>query len=187
MHSKGAPKVKSTLSFQMAGTKCTLTVPQFQLECGAILGSTTVCYRAWGTLNDARNNVMIICHPFTGSPDVDKWSVDWDSQTCSKTHGHIGGGLSWAPGRHSTPHTISSYAPTFWARHLGLPLLSRLTRRPDGATVPTSRLQPFVTMSGIICATFLHLLEPHTAYTKKSLTISVFTLSRWLSAAPWVG
>ncbi|KAJ7179753.1 Alpha/Beta hydrolase protein [Mycena filopes] len=57
----------------LAAKKWTLTVPQFYLESGAALQSIPVCYQTWGTLNHARDNVMLICHPFTGNVDVDKW------------------------------------------------------------------------------------------------------------------
>jgi homoserine O-acetyltransferase len=50
-------------------------VPSFELECGAVLRDAPVAYKTWGTLNDARDNVMIICHAFTGSADVEDWCV----------------------------------------------------------------------------------------------------------------
>ncbi|KAJ4485209.1 Alpha/Beta hydrolase protein [Lentinula aciculospora] len=50
-----------------------LTVPSFTLECGAELRDVPVAYKAWGTLNAERDNVMIICHAFTGSADVPDW------------------------------------------------------------------------------------------------------------------
>ncbi|KAJ7120240.1 Alpha/Beta hydrolase protein [Mycena epipterygia] len=54
----------------------TFTLPKFNLECGISLHSVDVAYRTWGMLNAARNNVMVVCHPFTGSVDVDEWWGD---------------------------------------------------------------------------------------------------------------
>ncbi|KAF7337402.1 Homoserine O-acetyltransferase [Mycena sanguinolenta] len=51
----------------------TLTLPEFKLESGITLHSVDVVYKTWGALNAERNNVMVICHPFTGSADVHKW------------------------------------------------------------------------------------------------------------------
>ncbi|KIK55352.1 hypothetical protein GYMLUDRAFT_87677 [Collybiopsis luxurians FD-317 M1] len=50
-----------------------LTVPNFTLECGAELRQVPVAYKTWGTLNETKDNVMIICHAFTGSADVPDW------------------------------------------------------------------------------------------------------------------
>ncbi|KAI0059897.1 homoserine O-acetyltransferase [Artomyces pyxidatus] len=49
-------------------------VPSFELECGALLRDVPVAYKTWGTLNPRRDNVMIICHAFTGSADVEDWA-----------------------------------------------------------------------------------------------------------------
>ncbi|EAU93496.1 homoserine O-acetyltransferase [Coprinopsis cinerea okayama7 len=49
------------------------TVPSFQLECGAVLKEVPVAYKTWGKMNATRDNVMIICHAFTGSADVEDW------------------------------------------------------------------------------------------------------------------
>ena len=48
-------------------------VPSFTLECGRELHDVPVAYKTWGTLNEAKDNVMIICHAFTGSADVEDW------------------------------------------------------------------------------------------------------------------
>ncbi|KAJ7723731.1 Alpha/Beta hydrolase protein [Mycena maculata] len=48
-------------------------VPSFTLECGRELKNVPVAYKTWGTLNETRDNVMIICHAFTGSADVEDW------------------------------------------------------------------------------------------------------------------
>lgn len=50
-----------------------LTVDAFTLECGTTLHRVPVAYKTWGTLNNSRDNVMIICHAFTGSADVEDW------------------------------------------------------------------------------------------------------------------
>ena len=48
-------------------------IPTFNLECGAELRGVPIAYKTWGKLNSARDNVMIICHAFTGSADVEDW------------------------------------------------------------------------------------------------------------------
>lgn len=48
-------------------------VPEFTLECGRTLRDAPVAYKTWGNLNDRKDNVMIICHAFTGSADVEDW------------------------------------------------------------------------------------------------------------------
>jgi homoserine O-acetyltransferase len=48
-------------------------VPSFTLECGRELREVPVAYKTWGKLNESRDNVMIICHAFTGSADVEDW------------------------------------------------------------------------------------------------------------------
>jgi homoserine O-acetyltransferase len=45
----------------------------FQLECGVVLREVPVAYKTWGSLNDTADNVMVICHAFTGSADVQDW------------------------------------------------------------------------------------------------------------------
>ncbi|KDQ20434.1 hypothetical protein BOTBODRAFT_306993 [Botryobasidium botryosum FD-172 SS1] len=48
-------------------------IPEFELESGVVLKQVPVAYKTWGRLNEKRDNVMVICHAFTGSSDV----VDW--------------------------------------------------------------------------------------------------------------
>jgi len=51
----------------------TYTVPSFKLDCGCVIRDVPVAYKTWGHLNESRDNVMIICHAFTGSADVEDW------------------------------------------------------------------------------------------------------------------
>ncbi|KAG6804819.1 homoserine O- acetyltransferase, partial [Tricholoma furcatifolium] len=46
-------------------------VPSFTLECGSVLKDVPVAYKTWGELSENADNVMIICHAFTGSADVE--------------------------------------------------------------------------------------------------------------------
>ncbi|EIN13350.1 homoserine O-acetyltransferase [Punctularia strigosozonata HHB-11173 SS5] len=48
-------------------------VPAFDFECGRTLYEVPIAYKTWGKLNESRDNVMIICHAFTGSADVEDW------------------------------------------------------------------------------------------------------------------
>ena len=53
----------------------TFVVPSFILESGRSLKKVPIAYKTWGKLNETRDNVMIICHAFTGSADVEDWFV----------------------------------------------------------------------------------------------------------------
>jgi hypothetical protein len=46
---------------------------KYTLESGVQLREVEVAYRTWGRLNNARDNVMVICHALTGSSDVEDW------------------------------------------------------------------------------------------------------------------
>ncbi|KAG9310421.1 homoserine O-acetyltransferase [Chiua virens] len=48
-------------------------VPTFTLENGCVLKDVPVAYKTWGRLNESKDNVMVICHAFTGSADVEDW------------------------------------------------------------------------------------------------------------------
>ncbi|KZO90219.1 homoserine O-acetyltransferase [Calocera viscosa TUFC12733] len=48
-------------------------VPEFELESGYVLRDVPVAYKTWGRLNENRDNVMVLCHAFTGSADVEDW------------------------------------------------------------------------------------------------------------------
>ncbi|KAJ9082658.1 homoserine O- acetyltransferase [Entomophthora muscae] len=48
-------------------------VPEFILENNVVLRDVPVAYKTFGVLNEERDNVMVICHAFTGSSDVSDW------------------------------------------------------------------------------------------------------------------
>ena len=48
-------------------------IPEFTLECGITLREVPVAYKTWGELNATRDNVMVVCHAFSGSADVEEW------------------------------------------------------------------------------------------------------------------
>ena len=50
----------------------TLDTP-FVTDAGATVLRPTVTYGAWGRLNPAADNALVVCHALTGSPDVTDW------------------------------------------------------------------------------------------------------------------
>lgn len=45
----------------------------FSTESGVEIQNPQIAYRSWGTLNQAKNNVVFICHALTGNTDADEW------------------------------------------------------------------------------------------------------------------
>ena len=50
-----------------------LIVPEFMLESGHVLVNVPVAFKTWGQLNSTRDNVLLVCHPISGSADVADW------------------------------------------------------------------------------------------------------------------
>jgi homoserine O-acetyltransferase len=51
----------------------TFSLDHFTLESGETLKDVQVRYRAFGRLNDARDNVIVVCHALTGNAQLDQW------------------------------------------------------------------------------------------------------------------
>lgn len=45
----------------------------FVLECGEELKDAQVCYRSYGTLNEQKDNVIVVCHALTGNATLSEW------------------------------------------------------------------------------------------------------------------
>ena len=59
----------------------------FGLEMGGQIDEPIIAYHTYGTLNEARDNVIVICHALTANSDADDWwhglfgkgdIFDWD-------------------------------------------------------------------------------------------------------------
>jgi homoserine O-acetyltransferase len=50
-----------------------ITIPAFTLESGITLKDVSVAYSTWGSMNQARDNVLVVCHALTGSSDASDW------------------------------------------------------------------------------------------------------------------
>ncbi|MDZ7716089.1 MAG: homoserine O-acetyltransferase [Balneolaceae bacterium] len=45
----------------------------FITENGEQLSEPTIAYQTWGTLNEARDNVIVVCHALTGNTEANEW------------------------------------------------------------------------------------------------------------------
>jgi homoserine O-acetyltransferase len=50
-----------------------VTLSKFTLENGSTLTQVPVAYKTWGRLNEAGDNVLVVCHALTGSSDISDW------------------------------------------------------------------------------------------------------------------
>jgi homoserine O-acetyltransferase len=98
-----------------------ITLPSFEFESGAVVREAEVVYDSWGTLNDAGDNAVVVCHTLTGNTDVAEWwpgllgpgkVLDTDQYfvICASVIGSPYGGLSPLA---INPETGTRYGPDF--------------------------------------------------------------------------
>lgn len=51
----------------------TFITPSFQLESGAILKDAQIRYNIFGDINEAKDNIVVVCHALTGNSNLDEW------------------------------------------------------------------------------------------------------------------
>lgn len=61
----------------------TFTVHNFRLESGAILPVAELRYQTYGRLNEARTNVLVVCHALTGNASLHTWWGDLLGPGCA--------------------------------------------------------------------------------------------------------
>ncbi|OZJ06494.1 hypothetical protein BZG36_00558 [Bifiguratus adelaidae] len=57
----------------LVGEQQFTVVPSFTLDSGVVLKDVPVAWKTFGKLNEAKDNVMVICHALTGSAAVEDW------------------------------------------------------------------------------------------------------------------
>jgi len=63
----------SHLDFVSPDTRTLKLSAGLHLDGGHRLETVEIAYRSWGSLSEARDNAVMVCHALTGSADVDQW------------------------------------------------------------------------------------------------------------------
>lgn len=123
-------------------------VPSFTLESGRVLKHAPIAYKTWGQLNDARDNIMIICHAFTGSSDVEDWYVELVFPDAADHCACANGFLRWGPLMGHGKAFDASRFFIFCANVLGSPYgsassvtLNPETGKPHGPEFPLTTIR----------------------------------------------
>jgi len=61
------------LEFHEPGERKFLSIGSLTLENGEVLANVTIAYQSWGTLNENRDNAILVNHALTGWSDVPGW------------------------------------------------------------------------------------------------------------------
>ena len=61
------------LEFHESGERKFLSIGSLTLENGEVLSDVTIAYQSWGTLNENRDNAILVNHALTGWSDVPGW------------------------------------------------------------------------------------------------------------------
>ena len=152
-----------------------LYLPTFTLESGVVLRNVPVAYKTWGKLNATRDNVMLICHAFTGSSAVEDWCEPFPP-FCVDIARHLftlGGAPSWVHAERSTLAVSSSSASTSLAHHMGPLLPFALIHIQASCTARNSPQPQYVTMSGN--------LPPCSVQSRTQAVHQDFTSMFWIS------
>lgn len=63
-------------------------IPDFALEDGTVLRDVPVAYETWGALNEAGDNVIVVCHSLTSNTDAAGWWRGFLGPDCALDTGH---------------------------------------------------------------------------------------------------
>jgi homoserine O-acetyltransferase len=69
----GDPGAPARAAFIAPETRWLDLPAELPLELGGALQGVRVAYRAWGSLDAAGENAVVVCHALTGSADADRW------------------------------------------------------------------------------------------------------------------
>jgi len=70
------------MNFAESNMNILQTEGSFQLETGRVLPGLAIAYHTYGRLNDAKDNVVWVCHALTANSDVFDWWRDFIGENC---------------------------------------------------------------------------------------------------------